>query len=490
MIAVIAIGIVISLLLWLLAVWMTEPFVAITIFEPLAWLMGSILAVILGERFTERMARITSEPRPVLLEDREDQTARPWRKINHSFPEIHWSPEIEQQHLKELVHFYYKQERIWNRNYFAIFEELIEKTGTINYRIFSILGPARFIRIDKTANLIDLKCRRSVVVHLRETSVFRDEFLRGFEPIAIRTPDLEDERKNQPLHKKTLLSSHFKKDGPVFIQMFPYIDVNMHYTGKDDEELVSVAAAFGRLQSRLQCLDEDKYEQLKKNSKENDLIRPEEDAESLLRLWLKILKAAEDKGPEDLYAQLLKVENKNGRLTEWVEESASLRAKSDENKYLLLHDVHPHNVICKNSECVLIYDYSWIGSWRHSLVVAFSLHRFVREYLIRNSSESDIMKIDESQEQPPWVKDLCKKGAYLFLSSYREHCGQDLIPLPDDFETELGKYIRSSNMGKMFGIFQDGLGLNDDIRMRPEARNLGEARKFVRFMKESEAFRL
>lgn len=346
-IGVISVGVAIGLVGWLLVVSTAVEFSFDKLAAPLQATLLSILAVIMGGRFTERIARLTSKPSPLLHEEREDKTTRPWRKINHSFPDIHWTPDIDKQHLKELTNFYSKQERIWNRNYFAVFEELIEKTATINYRVFSILGPARFIRIDKAANLNDLKCRMRVLAHLRETSTFRDEFLRGLEPIAIRKPDLENDPELQALHKKTLRPSHFRKDdGPVFIQMFPYVDVSMHYTGKEEKEFVSVASAFGRLQARLQCLKEDEYEYLKKNPENNDLVRLEGDAEPMLKLWSKILKAAEGEGRENRYAQILTEENKKGRLTKWVEESASLRAASHENKYLLLHDVHPHNVLC------------------------------------------------------------------------------------------------------------------------------------------------
>ena len=74
------------------------------------------------------------------------------------------------------------------------------------------------------------------------------------------------------------------------------------------------------------------------------------------------------------------------------------------------------------------------------------------------------------------------------MESYRQAGGPDLPPLPDDFETNLGAIIRCSNMDKMLGSFEMGVGLNEDVRMRSKERGLGEARKFVRFMKESEVF--
>ena len=119
--------------------------------------------------------------------------------------------------------------------------------------------------------------------------------------------------------------------------------------------------------------------------------------------------------------------------------------------------------------------------------MAFSLHRFVREYVIKNA-QTEIRECQSEGEHPPKVKELCKEGACCFMESYRKHCRQDLIPLPDDFETELGKYIRCSNMDKMIAKFKDEIVLQKDVRLRDEARRLGEVRKFVRFMKESEAF--
>ena len=365
-----------------------------------------------------------------------------------------------------------------------------KETGTENYRVFSILGLPRFIRIHRFPDKVDLECRSRIVAHLRETCAFHLRLFRYLEPLPIRKPDCEEDR---TLQKISLSESCFAPDRDVWIQMFPYLDIDTHYRGREATELESTAEVFGRLQAKLQSLNLDDRDYLRKNLCKNPLVGRRRTGEQLIRDWRLILDAARDSESQNPFSQILKAEKElndgeNWCLTKWVNESAQLREhQSGDDTYPLLHDVHPHNVLCKDSKCVLIYDYSWCGFWPHAWVVAFSLHRFVREYAIENA-KTEILRHRDDSLHTPKVKEFVEKGMHLFLESYRHASGPDLPPLPRDFETNLGAYIRCSNMDKMLGAFEKGLGLDEEIRMRPEERRLGEARKFVRFMKESEVF--
>ena len=433
-------------------------------------------------------------PIPMALERTEDPTTRPWRPTNHSFPDIRWSPEIEADRLKALRGFCQEQESPWNRGFLKMFERLLEETGTENYRAISIFGPARFIRIHKVTDIGDLRCRHRVVAHLTNTSVFHSDYIRCLEPLPIRNPDPEHHPDDRVLRKRTLSESCFAPHGDVWVQMFPCIDINTHYTGETEDELVSVAGVFGRIQAELQSANASDDEYLNQNHSKNPLVDTRRDAGKLEKDWSAILNVANDLGSENPFIELLMCENEltdegEGQLTQWVEEAAFFR-ESGSKEFLLLHDVHPHNVFCKDNKCVLIYDYSWIGRWPHSWVVALSLHRFVREYVIKNIKKEEREYIEREGEHPQKLKEFCARGACLFLDSYRKSCPQTLLPLPTDFEANLGAYIRCANMDKMLGAFGKGLGMHEEIRMRPRDRLVGEARKFIRLMKESEAFQL
>ena len=461
---------------------------------PIFILFAYLVGFVAKNYLPETNDRFRRNPIPMPLERTEDPTTRPWRLTNHSFPDIRWTPEIEADRLKALRDFCREQESPWNRGFLKMFERLFEETGTENYRVFSIFGPARFIRIDKVTDIGDLRCRHRVLAHLTNASVFHSDFFRCLEPLPLRNPDPEHHPHDRALRKRTLSGSCFAPHGDVWAQMFPCIDINTHYTGETEDELVSVARMFGRIQAELQSPDVSDDEYINQNQAKNPLVNTRRDTEEIWKDWSAILNAAKDLGPENSFVEILISENEltdegEGQLTRWLEEAVLLRESAGKD-YLLLHDVHPHNVFCKNNECVLIYDYSWIGRWPHSWVVALSLHRFVREYVIKNTKKEEREDIEREGEYPQKLKEFCARGACLFLESYRKSCPQTLLPLPADFEANLGAYIRCSNMDKMLGAFGKGLGLDEEIRMRPKERLVGEARKFVRFMKESEVFQL
>jgi len=477
--------------------------------HPLVLLLGFFGAVASGDYLTQRIGRpadLRTEPPSVPLEETEDPTTKPWGKINHSFPKMFWSPNIHEEHMRALRYVYRKQECFWSKSFWTVFEQLIEETGTINYRALPFLGRPRFIRIYKVPNVDDLRCRDIVFNHLKKKGVFDLKFIGGLEPIPLNHDGGDVTSEDRALNYTTLSNSVFNKGGDVFVHIFPYLDVGMHFTGKKVEELRSIATAFGRLQGALSLFDADAREYLQDQDrrKQESLLNSDLflgrrlTADELEDKWNR-LKGDVNKGSNNPFVEIMKEENKEKQLDKWIYEAVDLRREDEKKdsggggKPLFLYDVHPHNVLCEKDECVLILDYTWIGAWPHSWVVAFSLHRFVREYVIRNSKE----QLGAERSDGNSVSELCDKGAKIFLEEYRsglkffhgdsqERC----FELPENFKQTLGQYIRCSNMEKMLGTFAVGVRNNRDILMRPVGRRLGEARKFIRFMKESKEFEL
>ena len=409
-----------------------------------------------------------------LLEEQEDATTKPWRLINHSFPDIGWIPDIPWNEQKII-----RQQRRWKSWGLPVFEWLREETGTKNYRIFSFLGPARLFRIHMNPSKLDLMCRKIVTDHLENEAIFDRRFLRCLKPLLLRKPT------NSFLMYKELPSLSFKSFGNVWLQLFPYAHGVEHYNGKELSELENVADALGRVQASLQGLagtrENGVLDKLRQNPENNPLVYELRITTKIQQDWEKILKKANEQQDND-FARILSDEGvlddgEKGELTQWVIEASKLR-NSKEKKFLLLHDIHPHNVFCKEMRCVLIYDYTWIGDWTHSLVLAFSVHRFVREYAIKNAITSK----DK-------IRHFVRRGTSSFLKSYEGNPRRENLPdLPSDFRSNLKTYIRCSNIEKLLGTFEKGLGITEENRGRSLERQLGEARKFVRFMKEAEEF--
>jgi hypothetical protein len=459
--------------------------------HPLSLVFAYFIALFTGEYVSGRLTDLRATGSETPLEQIEDPTTKPWRYTNHSFSQVRWSPDIGRDQRKEIEKFYRQQEPVLKRGIFKMWDRLLEETGTSNYRVFSILGPPRFIRIYKAADKSDLDCRSRIVAHFKRNRTFDRDLFRYLEPLPIRKPECDEDRE---LQKITLSESCFAPDRDVWMQMFPYLDIDTHYKGRDPIELESTAKVFGDLQAKLQSLKSDDLREIIKNPRRNPNVGRRRTGQKLTDDWDAIRNEAQRNKFQNPYSQILEDERElnsaeAGQLTQWINESASLRRNpSGGPDRPFLHDVHPHNVLCKDHECVLVYDYSWIGLWPHAWVLAFSLHRFVREYAIENA-KMEILRHRHDGMHPPKVKKLVKQGTQLFLKAYCDAGGPALPPLPENFETNLGAYIRCSNMDKMLGAFQKGLGLSEEVLMRPEERQLGEARKFVRFMKESENFR-
>lgn len=356
-----------------------------------------------------------------------------------------------------------------------MFEYLREETGTRNYRVFSLFGPARFLRIYMNPSKLDLWSRKLVTNHLEKEEIFDERFLRCLKPLSLR------KQADADFKYKVLAAPPFKSFGNVWVQVFPYAHGVEHYNGKKLSELESVANAIGCLQASLQKLDCSLGDGARENLCKKPRTDPLRTKDAIEGAWKTIKQESSKQQEGNHFAKLLD-DTGLDKVTEWIRESSRLR-NGEERQLLLLHDVHPHNVFCKENRCVLVYDYSGIGYWPHSLVVALSLHRFVREYAIKNADDG----CGNSNEEK--IRKLVTTGISSFLNFYEGNPRRENLPnLPSEFRSNLKTYIRCSNIDKLLASFEIGLGIREESLGRSLERQLGEARKFVRFMKEAEEF--
>lgn len=481
--AILALGGFSLLVLWIFSIiyddWSGDWKHIAELSHPLTLLLAFLGGVWTSGLISARLSDLRSRTLPPPLEEQEDPTTKPWRRINHSFPDLGWIPDIPWNERQVI-----RQQLRWTARWgLPVFEFLREETGTRNYRIFSFFGPARFLRIHMNPSELDLWYRTLVTDHLgkealEKEAIFDERFLRCLKPLSLRKAT------NAHLKYKQLPATPFKSSGSVWAQLFPYAHGVEHYNGKELRELESVANAIGRLQAslqRLDCtLDASERDRLCKNPR-TDRLRTSGEVDTDWNRIVEKVEEVKEQREGNHFAKLLS-DMELQEVGKWIQEASRLR-NGEERRSLLLHDVHPHNVFCKESRCVLIYDYSWIGYWPHSLVVALSLHRFVREYAIKNADDG----CGDSREER--IRKLVATGISSFLNSYEGKPKRKNLPnLPSEFRSNLKAYIRCSNIDKLLASFEIGLGIKEESLGRSRERQLGEGRKFVRFMKEAEEF--
>lgn len=491
----------------------------IKLFEPGILLVGLFIAWFAGAGHFGDVIKTLERYDKSAPEIYEDQGTEPWRQINHSRHEIkdEWVPENNLEHLKTLNEFLKKSIKripyLFQFKFpclfgFTLFERLPEETGTINYRVLSPSSKPLFIRIHKIDYKADLDVRRIIASHFKKNQTFDDNYIKYIIPSELREKEWYICEKN----------TSFVPNGNVFVELFPYMHGVAHFNGKS-EELGSVAASIANLQAHLQleftnrnkldkindsdieCRKDYINEKTKGNIHIKETLNDKKElltADDIAEKWKNIKFVITDK-PYLINPRMLNIFDPKvlKTINDSVSEVKDLRSKVEFKRDgpLLLHDVHPHNVVCKNEECVLIFDYSWIGYWPHNYVLAFSLHRFVREYVI-----SQCISIDNDEEKRGHIKN----GINIFLSNYLEklkdvdkrlveensdgHKLEYSVTFTKDIIKNIHSYIKSANMEKMLNVFMSAVSGKDVLR-RSEARNIGEVRKFIRFMKEADEFK-
>lgn len=458
--------------------------------EPLLIAIGAMVVIVSGTKFAGNLREIRSQRPSEELEKIEDKSLEPWRSINHSFSRIEWTPDIEPRLLKALQEFCrdHKLVRIFPSARFrlatCILEQLREETGTINFRLLKLLGIPKFIRIYKNPNHLDLECRNLVRLFLNKKGVFSKRTCNPLksEKLRVRAGDVSTDLR---IENAVCRPAGEFDDSHVAIQVFPYVDFDGHFRGQTIGELGAVGRQLGKLQAELaKMTDEEGRQTIIEYQRQRDPGGPEMPAAEIREHWTKLRGLLPNKDGDDPKSCLPQITWKEVQALDGTFESvARLRdQQQSEADLLLLHDVHPHNVVMNfhpkriEDSCTLIYDYTWAGLWNHATMTAFALHRFVREFVRVQGA----WRISEAERAV-----LIRRGTSAFLKGYRHW---NALNLPDDFLPQIGVHIDSGNFEKLLNILRRTLGLLPDPLMRSQQRMAGEVRKFVRFTKEATAF--
>lgn len=441
--------------------------------EPLILFLGLMVSLIVGRGLIQDLRDLEEKSKQLSLEDKEDPTTKPWRLTNHSFFEIKYENETNNNKRSELLRFLCEVSdkffdkciiKYWT---FTAFQRLIEETGTDNYRVLSPLKEPRFLKIYKDPKKNETKCRNLIAEDLKEKEVF-PEYIKYLIPYR---------------HSEIKTGTSFVPNGNVIFELYPYIDGVTHFKGKEEKELINIAGVLGKLQKSLQVgtLNK-KLESI--NLQESDAYTKYLTEKEITEKWKKINCLINTMHYYDPIARVLYEKENQDIIIECVKKVASLRKEQKEKELVLLFDVHPHNVFYKDNECVLIYDYSGIGYWHHSHVLAFSLHRFIREY-VRERNYNFYTKEYFTNK----IRELANQFIEEYERSYNDSYDKNIkLERPDDFKDNLHIYIMSANMDKLLSVSLNSLK-KEDILRRPESRMFGEVRKFIRYMREAKAFK-
>ena len=265
--------------------------------------------------------------------------------------------------------------------------------------------------------------------------------------------------------------------------MFPFADNVQHYSGEHLGQLESLAQKYAALQKKLRDWD---FKSLNLSPKRgaHKYIHWHERPETY-RVLFDLICTINDVAWQD-------ESQRSGITREWYENSAVLKSawgdiedmlfeqgKRSKNP-VLLHDFHPHNTFFKNDTCVLIYDYEDVGRyWSEEEVLAFTLHRFVREYVISLKGPTTI------------TNTVVGRVVDTFLENY-ESGGMSVPPGFDDwnaFKKWLPSGIRLTNFPKLLVIMSLYHRIRGESAQRTEGRWLKELIKFIMFIKEAQFFK-
>ncbi len=410
----------------------------------LAWITRSDITAALSA------LRATYRARAIELD--EDQTAEAWTTTNHSVSEIRWAS-ITDPECRDIASTFWRSRCASGfTKRLAMFDRLLEDTATINIRVEPFFEETRLLRLYK-ALLVpeELSCRNTVALHLQKEKIFPDDMAQCVVALPLRGGGYSER-----------ISDHRLSPGQnIWGEVYHFARDVTHYPAESLDQLASVAKTLGKVQQSLQSLCADSIAPLVTgNAARKDVP---------FDRWPEIKEAVLKDSLLHPYVRLLRPYVP--AIDKWIE-SVRVFTESTERhgEFILLHDVHPHNVFFRGGECVLIYDYQWVGNWCHGDVVCFAAHRFIRDLVAKHSGESP-------------ATTFISRAMRTFLDSYRQECD---LKLPDDLELNMCPYIQRANVGKLISICWTGL-YGHDKWSRGDTRMLGECRKFIKYMKEAES---
>lgn len=408
--------------------------------------------VFLGHAVIRAIFYRKEEPSPIHIESPEA-----FRRVNHSDSYINWKPLEDRGLAKEIR----KQMGVFRRGRWCLYviDALEEHNTTGNFRVVPLLGQPLFLRFHPLARPKDyVEIDQAVRDHLAASKVFAESPLESC-LVPMRSRD-----------GLRILDVELRIGGKAvkWLEVFACAMDAHHFPAESKEQLLSYARMLGAVQAAINTRPINK-EQLNRVAAQTRWAF-DEDFRALRDQYLAIsaICAYAQSLPTDHPISVFRSDERE--IKAWITscEEAWSSIEGEERGWFV-HDMHPHNVMFRDHTCGLIYDFDLIERWRHGDVVAYSLHRFIRELVRRlRVQKSDIPAL-----------------ATAFVDAYTERGP----PLPNDFLKTLHIRIAFMTLCKLRSNMMSTLGVKASPSGRDNYTRAAELVKFISFLKETVHFK-
>lgn len=387
-----------------------------------------------------------------------------WVAFNHSDPHISWRSVKEREtfiSLQTVLKCYGKCSYWW------VLDELEENTSSVNFRVIpGVRTEPIFLRLH-VGEISEARMRwvHGVRSHVLSDGVFEDSPLKHvLEPIK----NLD----GNPITKLDGIHLRDRSAEAYYAELFPYVHNALHYPGTSLTQIESFARRFGRLQSSIKKAPADKIFQGRKELYESLPENMLEKITSMSATCKSAIKVGERKPHHRLW-----LENRD-LIDKWTKKCVSyLSERRDDQRFILLHDVHPHNTFFRGDVCDLIYDFEQVDEYSHGDAVAFSIHRFVREWVRSKDSRGYFSRDDDPRP-------AISRAVDVFIKGYSE-CGPGL---PTDFAKELSLRIGVTAINKLWAAMWYAIDPDACPYKRSRSFYFSEVNKFLQCLKEASFF--
>lgn len=281
--------------------------------------------------------------------------------------------------------------------------------------------------------------------------IFEVPYARGLRPIRTYAGDL--------MIKTSVFSDH----GAWWYALFPFVEGVRHFEGAQLDELESAAAQFGTVTDSLQRHDP----LIQTMHKKLEGISPFNEWFGTLERNLSLATS----GTTSIWQLFLHAQAPF--ITQCMKDAAAVGEPSTWPCIPALFDFEPDNCFVVANECVLIFDYEHIQRrWPEQAVVAFSLHRFCREYVCK----------DLPRQLGPFAP--IKESVSSFLRGYTTS-----RPAFEISVSELHAWIKLTNLYKLARWVSYSLDATKDPRWRSSDRHREEVLKLLSHLKEADVIR-
>jgi len=407
--------------------------------------------VFLGDAWIRAFFVRPEEPKPIPIESPEA-----FRQVNHSDPRIKWTPLANRQLARAIR----KQLWTFRRRPWCLYviDILEEHNTTSNFRVVPLLGQPLFLRFHPLARPKDyIEIDQAVRDHLANTGVFAGSPL---EPclVALRSRD-----------GTRIFDAELRMGAKEvrWLEVFACAMDVEHFPAENKEQLLSFARMLGAVQAAINGLQLDK-ERLNRVAEQtrwafDEGIRALQDQYLAISAICAYAKNLSTDDPISLFV------SDEQEIKAWITSCAEAWSNIEsEKRDWFVHDMHPYNVMFQDGTCGLIYDFDLVGQWRHGDVVAYALHRFIRELVRR-------VKVQKGD-----IPALAKA----FTEAYVERGP----PLPDDFLKTLHIRIAFISLCKVRSNMMSTLGVRASPSGRDNYTRAAELVKFISFLKETATF--